>query len=69
MGIVKCQTLNNWKYRNYGYRHPSLDYICEHVPTQRMSVSGFGIKTIIKQDSTVVNTTSSTDSQSTSTIN
>jgi hypothetical protein len=45
-GIARCKVLNEWKYRNYGYRHNSLDMLIVEIPKHRMSASGFGIKTL-----------------------
>jgi hypothetical protein len=44
-GISRCNILNEWKYRNYGYRHNSLDMLVSEIPKHRMSAGGFGLKT------------------------
>jgi len=48
LGMVQCQTLNDWKEKNYGYRHSVLDKICEINPNLKMSHNGFGITKLIE---------------------
>lgn len=44
-GILRAISLNDWKEKQYGYRHKSLDLLVEKMPVHRMSQSGFGLKT------------------------
>lgn len=48
IGHIRCEVLNDWKLRNYGFKHESLDLIRIRMPQKSMSRSGFGLTKLIE---------------------
>lgn len=48
IGHIRMELINDWKHSMYGYRHSSLDLICNRVPVKTMSRGGYGITKLIE---------------------